>query len=1810
MGLELTPYRNNFPILQGFTGDYDSTVSYTFDQKMLFTDNHLYIWSSTTPSIAGTSPPGNGWIDFAASVTVGPTGVKGNPGQGILIQYSETGTGVGHGILTTDDDYIRFSMDNGVTWSNWVTFKGADGVTPTEAYITDLIRPLLATVIQDNGLQSDTQIRATIQAILNAGPYLTRIQIQVLNQRTLEEIIEIDGSFEQQWSIDGNSWSPLQPSAYNWTRFRAALTSKPWITLPISSDPGGGTATDLTLTFQYTDDPTDDTAWHADYVSTDTHYRFKVGLGDYGEPIPFAGATNLTLTFQYTDDPTDTNAWHSTYVTTDTHYRFRVGSGAYGEAVPIGSDMAVTVDLTISVQYTDDPTDVNSWHADAVNTDTHFRFSVGTGSYTEAIAYGTGSGGVTIAQVNTLIDTKIVALLATGALTTVTLGTASAIDPVDGDGDTARFEIHFNTTDSTLFVSQQTSTDWIALASGGVGLTPAQVNTLIENARTSEGTFATESDSNPIDGDTSLFQIHFNTTSESVWTSPRGTTTFYQIMGSGTAQSITSQYSTDKVEEHDTYDADVDRYVKISIDGGSTYTEWISTDNTTPIDASHGLPDAADFRLGRLARQQGILYMVYERIVPGTDAQGTWSHISTGNNYPHYQGARSSHPPMPANNWVYYNITQSNWYNRDRPSGFGGYRWTTTNIQGAFDHIEYRFIGQYLDDVEAGNHLTNFNNNRAWHFYSETDGRVRVLDNSTFVAALDPIPVKDWVSITGNLVRNDKEDIVKLYIRSDTLPTLPDPLGTFAVDSHSLADFTPTSPYSYTIPAIPNPAIKLWEVAIRLNYEVRTVTSTSILYISEGDRQEQFTRDPNGTDFSTTKRSTDRFHRHRIGATGQWTEWSVLVTGATVDATLMHAIFPETPQPWNTLGRQLSIDVQGFIQVNNNTHRHTIIGTELTFQKTQISVPIHVRNTGTINNNTAEIRFIAIIYTDSDDIVGVDHLLASISGGHVFVAGQTSEPIFLGREGGSINLIEGNEFQLRFEATNDPADELVISLPVDLNSVPLQYDAQTSVPQPLLTEDQAPQLIARALLKNGTTIPNADDTDIDYSTTYFRTRTVGTEEEIHQVYISKEGTTDHIMFVIPEGGSSEVSVWVSRTEAYDQGSFIRYDEGTIPHLYIALEEVTGNIVPGTSTADGLWHLINMDPEVIEISNGITFKSNQIGKHLNRYLFTPNTDQDIVNYTGNPFNNDDLDQIEVTYLSHESLDYSNISVLITLPNTDVNGNVDWRIVVSGGSPTPADYSSLITTRADGEGFTVLGIENLITTPAILSTDSNNNRTGRIWNLTSDNVTFPVGDIVVRKVDTHEIIAENESQIVAIAGTTTHFQVIGNEQIITLGENESLALEGISLTNLLTTDVVFEGGDLASTHHGNIQLDFSLGISLGDGVGYTSTKSGNLERVDRNTNTIEKIYGDGGALGPLKEEIESGKILAFDDSHADYNRGDTVEEGAQYYRANRNGVDPGNGTPSVNTDDWDPIYTRGIGNEGSEYLRREGAITFPHGQWEGPGTVEYFQDFRGIIAYDPTTQIFTVLKGYVDQFVVQFLFAINQSEVVIANRTPNTYNFTRVALIMERADPGEDFDTASPTVISENLTPFTITSHSEHSVDLSNDSETFIEDLPTGSRIRLSFVSTRAENTQQTPILTHGFIFNFFFDGRAGDLIVYTTDTEDRLIRLDKVTGVEQLLTRADGRLALLPSVLETGFIPDNRHILEENYLNYSVVNAEILNTATNVRSIVSLPIALLPIDPTTEFTQNSITFTFDSTTRILNILNPGTDRHFFLSLNYE
>lgn len=404
MSLELFSDNQRQNLLAGYAGDYDNTRSYNYREKVKDASGVVWEWTSQTPSTAGTAPAaGTDWANIASMLITGADGAKGDPGEGIMIQYSNSGIGAGHGTLAADDEYIRFSMDGGTTWSIWIKFVGDDGLPPTTDQIRMLIIPLLAASIQASDLQNATQVNDIITQRLAAGPYLTEVEIEQLNQRTLEEVVNIDGSFEQQWSIDGITWRAVQPATYNWLRFRAANTSKPWIVIPIGGSGGGGpVVTGLDLAFEFSVNGMDN--WHETQVAADRYVRGRVGTGDPSNaillPTGGGGTTNTDMTVTPDADSVEFQAGTGASATMDAATTTAAGAMTAQNITDINALKARAILAEYSVNGID-------YSATAITNWTYLRLTLEDSSgnavtinYNNSGIMGGGSSGTVFADYN------------------------------------------------------------------------------------------------------------------------------------------------------------------------------------------------------------------------------------------------------------------------------------------------------------------------------------------------------------------------------------------------------------------------------------------------------------------------------------------------------------------------------------------------------------------------------------------------------------------------------------------------------------------------------------------------------------------------------------------------------------------------------------------------------------------------------------------------------------------------------------------------------------------------------------------------------------------------------------------------------------------------------------------------------------------------------------------------------------------------------------------------------------------------------------------------------------------------------------------------------------------------------------------------------------------------------------------------------------------------------------------------------------------------------------------------------------------
>ena len=121
--------------------------------------------------------------------------------------------------------------------------------------------------------------------------------------------------------------------------------------------------------------------------------------------------------------------------------------------------------------------------------------------------------------------------------------------------------------------------------------------------------------------------------------------------------------------------------------------------------------------------------------VPGTPASGTFNAYTDSD----YFGVRTNNPTTaPSGSDHYYNRTIHAWRGRTTTTGFPPRTiWGTRSFNSIFGGNS-TWLGEQPDDATAANLVQNFSATHAYYYYNIGGQRVDLLDNSTYVAPVNP----------------------------------------------------------------------------------------------------------------------------------------------------------------------------------------------------------------------------------------------------------------------------------------------------------------------------------------------------------------------------------------------------------------------------------------------------------------------------------------------------------------------------------------------------------------------------------------------------------------------------------------------------------------------------------------------------------------------------------------------------------------------------------------------------------------------------------------------------------------------------------------------------------------------------------------------------------------------------------------------------------------------------------------------------------------------------------------------------------------
>ena len=171
----------------------------------------------------------------------------------------------------------------------------------------------------------------------------------------------------------------------------------------------------------------------------------------------------------------------------------------------------------------------------------------------------------------------------------------------------------------------------------------------------------------------------------------------------------------------------------LSIDLGGSIFDVDELQDVTGI----GLPALTDLNYRRLFVDHDTprVWVGHREPVPGTPASGTFNAYADTD----YFGVRTNNPTTaPSGSDHYYNRTIHAWRGRTTTTGFPPRTiWGTRSFNSIFGSNS-TWLGEQPDDATAANLIQNFSSTRAYYYYHISGQRVDLLDNSTYVAPVNP----------------------------------------------------------------------------------------------------------------------------------------------------------------------------------------------------------------------------------------------------------------------------------------------------------------------------------------------------------------------------------------------------------------------------------------------------------------------------------------------------------------------------------------------------------------------------------------------------------------------------------------------------------------------------------------------------------------------------------------------------------------------------------------------------------------------------------------------------------------------------------------------------------------------------------------------------------------------------------------------------------------------------------------------------------------------------------------------------------------
>ena len=166
------------------------------------------------------------------------------------------------------------------------------------------------------------------------------------------------------------------------------------------------------------------------------------------------------------------------------------------------------------------------------------------------------------------------------------------------------------------------------------------------------------------------------------------------------------------------------------------------------VDLSEGRPTPTeDQKFARGYDGRGNEYVVEPKDVPGTDADGTWSDYSNSN----YEGVHAGNPYIRgATGHFYYNPNEHSFYESVSFAPYVKWRQVTPTTALGSNAVWLRELDS---DTEASNAISTLDTTKTYHFYHNSEQKVKVLDNATYTAPVGPSQERVWSRVAKDEAR-------------------------------------------------------------------------------------------------------------------------------------------------------------------------------------------------------------------------------------------------------------------------------------------------------------------------------------------------------------------------------------------------------------------------------------------------------------------------------------------------------------------------------------------------------------------------------------------------------------------------------------------------------------------------------------------------------------------------------------------------------------------------------------------------------------------------------------------------------------------------------------------------------------------------------------------------------------------------------------------------------------------------------------------------------------------------------------------------